>query len=1103
MSRRPIYVEEHNFLRPPIDFSTLYHPTDPITFQIIGMDDCNSETTQWEVERRFNERVRPNYWGYFVRLFGVDEQGHSVSVYVNGFKPFLYVQTPESWTDDDMEHALSIGATGAALEYGIKFSRRDIASFEKTWRTQFYGFTNFEPISVFKLNFNNAKAREKFIELCDTDRTWGNYNDLRYSFWLWDACVPPLTQFSNVHNVMPSTWVTVAARGYRFRDSPAVRQNVLLSPHERRTRAQLDVDCCVDALTCNTERTDICPFLILCEDIEVAGPAGLFPEPEKAEYPVIQIGATVQRFGDAPGTYLAQCCFCLRETENLVPERVKIYWFEDEAHLLEAYYRYWTDCVDPELRVAFNQYGFDGPYLYNRYMKLLTHMIPKAVRDGTAPYFERGALDYGKVRNCRSRLETKETESRAHGGSKKHVIEAPGRAEVDVMVFAREEWKLIVGLNVLAAEVLGDDEQKDDIHFSQITPMFNTNAHERGRLAKYCVRDTELPLMILEKKAVIIEQIEKSRLTGVTLHTMFNRKQTVRVETLLFREAHRSAERYSIPQEPFRFIHDPHVLALFRGEHGKEGALVLPATANFYKQPICTLDFAGLYPSIIRGYGLCYTTLILDPKYHGVEHRVDVVRNKQVGAAPYTLRWAKLPDGRKSLLYKVLTNILDARAAAKTQMKQHKEGSLQWLIYNGRQLALKAIANSAYGYTVIDHDKCKLPCAAIGVTVTHYGREMINRTRQEVHERIPGSQCLYGDTDSVMVKFSEDTSREAFCKAFVLGKQVAKDITALFPKEVSLEFEKIFWPYVLFQQKNYAGILYVHPDKPGKVKISGLASVKSDTVRLVARWTDTIVSKMLEERDYHGAKAYLIDELIKFVREPVRTEDVAISIKMSKEIAEYAGANEVAAVAAAIAARDPGRAPGAGHKVSFVHCLDKRHQNAAVPVDVEWYEANRDRFIIDKRRYLHNLMIENVGKLFDLPTVAHDPYQWFVPFERALLTAQNGGGIAKYLTAATAAAAATTDQATSEIATTAEETATTTSTAVRDDAEFPSHLFKDTRYPHESLWKKKRMKKAEEKQLADECRRLSVSVKSVKISAEKRKLGLPISHFFKTRRLDE
>lgn len=44
-----------------------------------------------------------------------------------------------------------------------------------------------------------------------------------------------------------------------------------------------------------------------------------------------------------------------------------------------------------------------------------------------------------------------------------------------------------------------------------------------------------------------------------------------------------------------------------------EGAFVLDPVRNFYEVPVATLDFASLYPSIMRAHNLCYSTLITNP----------------------------------------------------------------------------------------------------------------------------------------------------------------------------------------------------------------------------------------------------------------------------------------------------------------------------------------------------------------------------------------------------------------------------------------------------------------------------------------------------------
>lgn len=41
-----------------------------------------------------------------------------------------------------------------------------------------------------------------------------------------------------------------------------------------------------------------------------------------------------------------------------------------------------------------------------------------------------------------------------------------------------------------------------------------------------------------------------------------------------------------------------------------EGAIVIDPKRGYYKDPIATLDFASLYPSIMMAHNLCYTSLV-------------------------------------------------------------------------------------------------------------------------------------------------------------------------------------------------------------------------------------------------------------------------------------------------------------------------------------------------------------------------------------------------------------------------------------------------------------------------------------------------------------
>lgn len=171
----------------------------------------------------------------------------------------------------------------------------------------------------------------------------------------------------------------------------------------------------------------------------------------------------------------------------------------------------------------------------------------------------------------------------------------------------------------------------------------------------------------------------------------------------------------------------------------------------------------------------------------------------------------------KGILPEILENLLKARKRAKAMMKEEKD-PFRYKVLDGRQLALKMSANSVYGFTGAQVGK--LPCLEISQSVTSFGRTMIEKTKQlvEAHYTIANgyphdAKVIYGDTDSVMVKFGVSTLDEAM----KLGREAADFVTQTFVKPINLEFEKCYFPYLLISKKRYAGLYFTRPDKYDKM----------------------------------------------------------------------------------------------------------------------------------------------------------------------------------------------------------------------------------------------------------------------------------------------
>lgn len=102
---------------------------------------------------------------------------------------------------------------------------------------------------------------------------------------------------------------------------------------------------------------------------------------------------------------------------------------------------------------------------------------------------------------------------------------------------------------------------------------------------------------------------------------------------------------------------------------------------------------------------------------------------------------------------------------------------------------------------------------------------MIELTQEEVEKKFTKlngydytAEVIYGDTDSVMVKFGVNTLEEAM----KLGQEAAEYVTAKFDKPIKLEFEKVYFPYLLINKKRYAGLYWTKTDKFDKMDTKGI-----------------------------------------------------------------------------------------------------------------------------------------------------------------------------------------------------------------------------------------------------------------------------------------
>ncbi|KAG6396243.1 hypothetical protein SASPL_142389 [Salvia splendens] len=620
---------------------------------------------------------------------------------------------------------------------------------------------------------------------------------------------------------------------------------------------QLEFDCLFTDLISHApegEFSKIAPFRILSFDIECAGRKGHFPEP--THDPVIQVANQVTLQGEEQP--FVRNVMTLNSCSPIVG--VDVMSFDTEKELLLAWRDFLSE-VDPDIIIGYNICKFDLPYLIQR---------AEVLGIAEFPIIARGTRE-----------------------SKEVTIE--GRVQFDLLQVMQRDYKLSsYSLNSVSAHFL--KEQKEDVHHSIITDLQNGSSETRRCLAVYCLKDAKLPQRLLDKLMLIYNYVEMARVTGVPISFLLSRGQSIKVSSQLLRKA----------KQKNMVIPNAKQAGTEQGTY--EGATVLEGRAGFYEKPIATLDFASLYPSIMMAYNLCYCTLVTPEEARKLNLPPECVTKTPSGD---TFVKSNL---QKGILPEILEELLTARKRAKADLKEAKDPLVK-AVLDGRQLALKISANSVYGFTGATVGQ--LPCLEISSSVTSYGRQLIEHTKKLVEEKFTvlggyehNAEVIYGDTDSVMVQFGVPSVDAAMD----FGREAADYISGTFIRPIKLEFEKIYYPYLLISKKRYAGLIWTNPNKYDKMDTKGIETVRRDNCLLVKNLVTECLNKILIDRDIPGAVQFVKNTISDLL---MNRMDLSL-LGLTKTGDDY----EVKAVQVELAERmrkrDAATAPNVGDRVPYV-----------------------------------------------------------------------------------------------------------------------------------------------------------------------------------------
>ena len=527
---------------------------------------------------------------------------------------------------------------------------------------------------------------------------------------------------------------------------------------------------------------------------------------------------------------------------------------------------------------------------------------------------------------------------------------------------------------------------KDDVEPHELFRLHREGGPEgRARIAKYCIQDCDLVLTLMAKLDTLVNTRGMADVCKVPMQFVLTRGQGIKIFSAV---VYYAAQRDQILR----------TLENVQGDQTYEGAIVIsPKIGMYLDQPVSVLDFNSLYPSNMIAYNLSPDTLVCERHFdiegrktwHSgmtIEKMRELEEKYKIDEVEYELKSdegevigkAKCsyvqPNNEEPMLMGVLPKTLEILLAKRKEYKQMMEDpkydEAQRSVYNGLQLAYKVVANSVYGQTGSRTSPIRKLCVAACTTAA--GRKALYFAKNVVESQF-GAEVVYGDTDSIFVKFPTKDLAESIRLGLEAGNAIT---TQMARRPYKIAYEKTFYPFILFCRKRYVGMKYEEDPNPAKAKrmSMGIVLKRRDNAPIVKDIFGGALDTLLQEKDVKKAATYVKQKLKDVIDHKVPLEKFIVSKSLRDD---YKNPDQIAhrVLADRMADRDPGTAPKVGDRIQYVY-VEGSKKGAKQGDRIEHVDYVKTKKLkVDTSFYVTNQIQNPVAQLFALCIDQLDGYK--------------------------------------------------------------------------------------------------------------------------------
>lgn len=473
-----------------------------------------------------------------IRIYGLNDKGENTCLRVENFTPYIYVELPDEDISGDV----------------VTLLEEELVSYDVIVKKHLYNFSGDSPFLFCKCR--SEKSIRNIMYMLAKPVTIPGYGAIKLK--VHEQSASPILQLASLKNLPMSGWI-----GFEGKK---------VSLNQQETRCINEYIVKWKTLSKGSNEQQVHPK-VLAFDLEVNSELINSMPCNRPDDTIFQISCV---FEDRPGEK-RKILLVLGQAEI---EGVDVRSYHDEEELLLGFFDLLKD-ESPNVVTGYNILGFDINYMVQRCERYyLTDELKGAG-------FNKILLaDEGKVKWSSSAFRNQEFT----------YIDWEGILLMDLLPIIKRDYKMDnYKLQTVATTFL--NAGKDPITAKDIFMSYRSG--KMDEVGKYCVKDSDLCIDLLNHLHCWIALSEMSKVCNVSMFDLYARGQQLKIYSQVY--------KYCLSRN---IVVDSDGYTAGANE-SYTGAYVFEPIPGYYNR-VVPLDFSSLYPSLIIAYNICYSTIAGD-----------------------------------------------------------------------------------------------------------------------------------------------------------------------------------------------------------------------------------------------------------------------------------------------------------------------------------------------------------------------------------------------------------------------------------------------------------------------------------------------------------